>query len=208
MERGDNMPILNHNIRQQIQSELKSTILNNKNNNQFVVCDCEAGSGKTHVFIEAVKELYMTQSNKKVLFVQSFKDENLKPSIEDRINIRVGKKIAKSINSNTPIEERTIKNISQYNVIIITHQMYLSMMTDDKKKKLYTDAREILVIDEALNWMQRLEIDMVKIERLHRVLPRTLMLMFLQIIKEIESFIYKETTDKQMRYTRVFHDIF
>lgn len=121
----------------------------------------EASAGKTQTVCEALKELYKIDPNIKTLIVTKLMDE------QEKIQQSLGD-IAFVVNS----KEETIKkqekkiDFNQYPVLIITHELYARLCSNEKRRQYYTQGRDLLIIDEQLDILDILEYSASRAEKI------------------------------------------
>ncbi len=127
---------------------LKQAIINGSNCYQFLTFNHEAGFGKTLYTEQALIESAV--AGKKSIFCRKF-IEDCNQSVE-RINKDSGMEIAIAINSENVAKNKLLMH--QYPIVVITHERYVGLSLDKEQRDIFTNGRNILVIDE--------EIDIVK----------------------------------------------
>lgn len=133
---------------------LKDNILNQHHNNYFYVIDMEAGTGKT----KETEKIIATDSNSnQYIFVRpDIKD--CESSVEC-INHIAKKEIAINYNSkkynNNQSKNEFLDKIHNYKVICISHAKYLDLCKNDNERKVFIQDRNILIIDEYINPVEK-----------------------------------------------------
>lgn len=185
-------------------NNLKHEVMNG-NNTGFYVSDIEAGLGKTLTVEKALIELYAEKPNMKTLLVKKFSDVPNYKGCRDwqdcveidgntssgRINIesqlRFKKKIAISIDSSN--YENNRKDIKNYPVVIITHEMYMQLWKSPSKMKKFTEGRQNLIIDEEVDVVKELKYDTNRISFFKMILPEQLVSLYDESIAEIKALL-------------------
>lgn len=124
---------------------LKQEIINGSNRYQFLALNNEAGFGKTLYAEQALIEAAVL--GKQSIFCRKF-IEDCNESVK-RINEGYGIEIAIAINSENVVKNKHL--IHQYPIILITHERYVRLSLDKEQRDIFTDKREILVIDEEID---------------------------------------------------------
>lgn len=131
---------------------LSSELLYGTNNYYFKVINPECGTGKT-LTAETTFALNGISPNNKVLFVRQFIKDCIGSA--NRLNEQAGNIKAFALNTNTVTKhewnEKVKHEIENYDVLFITHEKYKALINDPISKKIITNGRGILVIDEFLN---------------------------------------------------------
>lgn len=127
---------------------LKQQIINGSNRYQFLSLNHEAGFGKTIYTEQGLIEAAL--EGKKSIFCRKF-IENCAESAK-RINEEYGADIAIAIDSENMMKCKNL--IYQYPIVVITHERYVRLSFDKHQRDIFTNSRDILVIDE--------EVDIVK----------------------------------------------
>ncbi|MEI0738831.1 DEAD/DEAH box helicase family protein [Paenibacillus sp. JTLBN-2024] len=149
-------------------AELKEQITNPDkwNKNQFIAFNYEAGTGKTTLAQRILGEMKYDSSNK-VLYVQRFsKDDQLKKTVDAINSFTGGRKVAYSFESgNNRKEQRRLKKlIPIYEVLCITHNMYIQICKGEHKELIQN--RSILIIDEYPDFLRMVPISSSEISDL------------------------------------------
>lgn len=167
---------------------LKDEIKYGRNDPKFLVSSLPAGTYKTTTFIQAMKELHIEGGKRKTLFVQFNKDLG-NQNIAMRINNACGQIVAKAVDSDMKPHEIDDRSLMDYEVLVITHSMYLSLNSNPTRKSILTGGREILVIDEEVNWINKRSLSRDDIETFIADLPRGLRDNFEDLILPVERLI-------------------
>lgn len=125
-------------------------IVNGKNAGHFAVFDIEAGCRKTRTAELALIEAY--NNGKNSLLVRR-SDNDCRESM-NIINKIVGENVAFAYNNEDVVYPHihTInKTLYKVPIVIITHQKYKVLMEDSTKRKIFTDGRRNLIIDEFIS---------------------------------------------------------
>jgi triphosphoribosyl-dephospho-CoA synthetase len=172
---------------------LKNEIINGTNDGYFKVIDLECGTGKSLTAEEAFVEMALT-TDKKALFVLERTDDCDK-SVE-KLNKLAKKTIARAVHSkNTTAKqfnETLSKELTKYPVVIITHEKYKELSINEKVQKIFSEGRNILVIDEFLNMAKGNELMINKefIKSFETILfNRALRVLFAEIVAELEDYL-------------------
>ncbi|MBU3176663.1 DEAD/DEAH box helicase family protein [Clostridium estertheticum] len=172
---------------------LQNEIINGDSRNYFKVIDLECGTGKTMETERAMAHMAMT-TGKKALFVRERKEDCI--SSAKRINEIAGvfgdTTVAIAINRDTHTQEHfeEIKNqLKQYPIIVITHEKYKALSIS-KNKRYFEKEREVLVVDEFLDFINQLSIDMEMIYKFGNLLgSRELTKQYEECINELKDYL-------------------
>lgn len=169
---------------------LKDEIKYGRNDPKFLVSSLPAGTCKTTTFIQAMKELHIEGGKRKTLFVQFNKDFG-NQNIAMRINNACGQIVAKAVDSSMKPHELNDRSLSNYEVLIITHEMHLSLNSNPTRRAILTDGRDNLVIDEEVNWVKKQSLSRDLIDTFIAELPRGLRSKFEDLIFPVERLLGK-----------------
>lgn len=126
---------------------ISQKITETKNHNIFNVYDNEAGFGKTRIGLNALPYFIKNNLNSRVLWVgeeTAELDKNVK-----YLNDLFEKEVAIAIHSkNGKSKEQKIKALEQYTFVFITHERYKRLSLNAEERALYTNNRDLLIIDE------------------------------------------------------------
>jgi len=168
--------------------KLKDEIMGGRNDPSFLVSSLPAGTYKTTTFIDAMKELHNKGGKRKTLFVQ-FNQDVGGQDIAKRINNACGDTVAKAVDSTMKPYEINDPTLANYEVLVITHEMYLSLNNNQARRAVLTKGREILVIDEEVNWIKKRSISRERIETFISDLPRGLRDKFEKLVLPVEKLL-------------------
>ncbi|MBC8587124.1 DEAD/DEAH box helicase [Paratissierella segnis] len=168
---------------------LKEEILNGKNKNRFSVINGEAGLGKTLYTEQALAKLAL--QNRKAIFVRKFVEDCVGSA--KRINKQCKKEVAIAIHTGNYKELKEI--LDSYNILVITHKRYIDLSKNKAERKLFTQNREVLVIDEEIDMLDEMVYTTNRIEEFDSLLERGIIRDLYNICtKEIESFLKTNKT--------------
>ncbi len=182
--------------------QLSYEIEHGENAGFFNVFDIEAGCRKTRTAEQAISEAFLNYDRKTILVRRN--DEDCRESMRI-INETAGKEIAFAYNNeDVKVTEAkaVMKNLTQIPVLIITHQKYKVLMKDGSKRRLFTEGRKNLVIDEFISAIDVISLNERDIETF-RLLFRndpTILQAFEKAMSEIVDFFRtwnKENTDRR-----------
>jgi len=175
----------NNDLLNQQKKELINEIVYGRNKEYFKVFDIEAGCGKTWAAEEGLAAL-VNETEENAIFVRRSNEDGQESA--DRINGLVRREVAFAYNGETikSLDWPSIsKTLSDFRIIIITHKRYHNLCLDVAQRRLLTKNRRVLVIDEFISDVQRLDLNM-------------------QIIKTIRAFFYSdpEITEKYNNFIK------
>ncbi|MBO8161788.1 MAG: hypothetical protein H0Z24_09170 [Thermosipho sp. (in: Bacteria)] len=128
--------------------ELKNLILcNETRQGKFIVFPSEAGFGKSILTNYIIAEYIKNQGERRFLIVKKFK-EDVNYCVK-YINEECGSETAVGITSDNWAEyQDNLSDISEYQVVVITHKRYNNLSSDDHLRNFFEDNRHTLIIDE------------------------------------------------------------
>jgi hypothetical protein len=153
----------NNELLEKQKAELRHEIIYGNNKDAFKVFDIEAGCRKTRTAEEALAEM-VTLTDKNAIMIR-LNNNDCRESA-DRINKLIGKKVAFAYNNeDVSVHRRKAeqKKFGQYRVLIITHPKYKVLASDTSQRKIFTEGRSILVVDEFISVTEKLELSEVDI---------------------------------------------
>ncbi|KAF1085685.1 hypothetical protein SPSYN_01829 [Sporotomaculum syntrophicum] len=165
---------------------LQDAIINGQNKDKFLVIDTEAGLGKSLETEKTLALLYMQNPKIKSIFVQKFKNTD-KNFSHKRINKLAGKEIAIAIDASNYKEHK--KKLKNFNVLIITHEKYKVLSKDKKQRKIFSEDRSILIIDEMIDMLEVYLYNKLRFAWFEDCLPRELRPIYNECINELENFL-------------------
>lgn len=151
LENNNNRNLLNDVIDKDLyiqqQQDFQNLIIYGHNPNYFIVEDYEATWGKSTLSLNTLPLYKQNNPNKRVLYVSERADQCTENA--ETVNKLFGKEVAKAIVSGVSKENRE-KYLQEYDIIFITQERYrrLSRPYNKEEKKLYTDNRHLLIVDE------------------------------------------------------------
>lgn len=124
---------------------------------QFVVFNHEAGTGKSTKTFKILGEMKHDPSNK-VLYVQRFTKDDLLDKTVKEINRHAGSKgkIACGFSSKNNTQRHLKKMMSEYQVLCITHNMYIQICKGEHQELI--KGRHTLIIDEYPDLLEKVTI--------------------------------------------------
>lgn len=136
-----------------------------KNHNIFNVFDNEAGFGKTRIGLNALPYFIKNNLNSRVLWVGEETSEI--DSHVAYLNDLFQKEVAIAIHSKNGKSKEPIKALEQYTFVFITHERYRRLSLNAKERELYTNNRDLLIIDEYVDMTKNVDlaVDTRKIEK-------------------------------------------
>lgn len=146
-------------------NELKEQIIDQEmwDAEHFHVFDYEAGMGKTRTAQEVVGEL-TKEHPYRVLYVQRFVRDNELDNTVSTINQHAGREVAVRYASEDAKKKGNKKKAVEAQVLCITTNMYLQFCKGEHKE-FWTD-RDILVIDEYPDFIERISVSLQDIQNL------------------------------------------
>lgn len=131
----------------QQQQDFQKLIINGCNPNCFIVEDFECSWGKSTLALNTLPLYKQKNPDKRILYVTERKEQCTDNA--EYVNNLFGKEVAKAIVSGISKEDRE-EYLKDYDIIFITQERYrrLSRPYNQEEKKLYTDNRHLLIIDE------------------------------------------------------------
>lgn len=163
---------------------------------RFQVLDFECGSGKTIETEKIMSDITNKNNTHNYLFVRERNADGIASA--ERINELAGRTIAIAVNSNTfnTIQFNEIKEtLTNYKVVIISHEKYKVLAVDKVNRKYFTENRQILIIDEFLDMAKSNELQISKeyINSFEGILNhRGLRNMYIEIVGELEDYLMSE----------------
>lgn len=125
---------------------ISQKITETKNHNIFNVFDNEASFGKTRICLNALPYFIKNNLNSRVLWVGEETSEI--DSHVAYLNDLFQKEVAIAIHSKNGKSKEPIKTLEQYTFVFITHERYRRLSLNAKERALYTNNRDLLIIDE------------------------------------------------------------
>jgi ribonuclease BN (tRNA processing enzyme) len=180
---------------------LAKEIIEGTNKEKFKVINIEAGTGKS-MTADVVFATY-DQKNKlqdKVLYVKQRNADAIAEA--KRINSLAGKNIAYAINSDTynQKEFNKVKHIIKtYSIVIISHEKYKVLCSDNMQRRFFIAGRRTLVIDEFLNMANSnvLSVSKESLNEFENVLKdRAIKNLYIEAIQELLDFVIKNQNNK------------
>ena len=133
----------------QQQEDFRNLIVNGSNSNCFIVKDLESSWGKSTFALNTLPLYKQQNPNKRILWIAERVEQCEKNA--DDVNKMFGKEIAGAIVGGMGKEMRE-EYLQDYDIIFMTHERYrrLCRPYNQEERKLYTDNRHLLLIDEKL----------------------------------------------------------
>lgn len=128
---------------------------------RFKVFPIEASLGKTQTMIKTIREIRHSNPNMKFLVVTKFIEEGF--DIEKQIQSAIA--YNSSHHKDVPEEE-----LWKYNVLVITHALYLILCKNRGRRKHYIKDRHTMIIDEELNILRMSSLDDRAIDQMAKIL--------------------------------------
>lgn len=184
--------------------ELINAIIYGKTKDYFKIYDIEAGCHKTRTAEIALAQM-VQQTDKYALFVRQYnKDCEESANI---INELVGDQVALAYYNEAIVKEKraaTQKDLHKYRVIVITHARYLQLSYNKNQRKVFTEGRKTLIIDEYVDDVKKLIVSKERLETLKAILKSDIVLhdLFLKITCKIEDCLISTPNEGRV-YTRI-----
>lgn len=148
----------NYDLLEEQKAELKRDIVFGNNKEVFKIIDIEAGCRKTRTAEEALAEL-VKLTDKKAIFVR-LNNEDCRESAKN-INLIAGEDVAFAYNNEDvtkPERLKVQKNFPNIRILVITHPKYRVLASDSSQRKIFTEGRSVLVIDEFVSNISKIEL--------------------------------------------------
>ena len=170
--------------------QLTYEITHGENAGFFNVFDIEAGCQKTRTSEEALVEAFLQYGRKSLLVRRN--DEDCRESMEN-INYLAKADIAFAYNNeDVPLNELSEVNriLDTIPIVIITHQKYRVLMKDRAKRKLFSNGRTNLVVDEFVSILEIISISEADIDTFRTLFRNdpTILHAFEKAISELTDF--------------------
>jgi len=130
---------------------------------QFIVYPFEAGSGKSRESQRFLGEM-TKQNDYRALYVQRFVKDNQLEATVARINEFAGKEVAVGITGEDNKSKRKLKKVMEAQILVCSHSMYKQFCRGLHPELI--DNRQILVIDERMDLVERISISIEDIGNL------------------------------------------
>ncbi len=175
----------------------------------FKIYALEACTGKTRTAEFALAKM-IKETNRNAIFVRTFNndcDESAK-----FINDMVGEEVALAYyNKGFSKETKFIrqKDFPKYRILIITHKRYIELSRDSTQKHIFTNNRNVLVIDEYINDVEKLVLSFKRIETYKAILrfDSTIYDKYTTLIKPVENLSLREYSIRDYIRVRIAHKI-
>ncbi|MBK5241916.1 DEAD/DEAH box helicase [Clostridium sp.] len=195
---------------------VKDQVINGENRDWFNVINMESGSGKSIAAQSALGALYKLYPDRKSLYVMKFKDTDKENNglctVQQRINECAGAKIAIAIDSDN--FTRMKDKIKNFPVIIITHERYRRLSLNSTARKIFTEGRSNLIIDEEIDMLQTYEDSLFRINSFENILPHKAKLkeIYVECVKQIKEAMVKvkikgEETSNKTKFISLIYDV-
>lgn len=144
--------------------QLKYEITQGDSSSFFNVFDIEAGCRKTRTAESALIEAYYKYGRKSILVRRN--DEDCRESM--RIINKAAKSDIAFAYNNEDVTLSDLKNVNKnlntIPIVIITHQKYRVLMKDSNKRKLFSNDRKNLIVDEFISTVEVISVSEADIE--------------------------------------------
>lgn len=144
--------------------QLKYEITQGDSSGFFNVFDIEAGCRKTRTAESALIEAYYKYGRKSILVRRN--DEDCRESM--RIINKAAKSDIAFAYNNEDVTLSDLKNVNKnlntIPIVIITHQKYRVLMKDSNKRKLFSNDRKNLIVDEFISTVEVISVSEADIE--------------------------------------------
>jgi hypothetical protein len=131
------------------------------NKEKFKVFPIEASLGKTQTLIHTIRDIRHWNPHLKFLVVTKFMEEGA------IIEKQIPSAIAYNSNHHKDILE---EDLCKYNVLVITHALYLKLCKNAVRRKHYIKDRHTMIIDEELNILRMSSLDDRAIDQMAKIL--------------------------------------
>lgn len=165
-------------------------------NENFVIFNNEAGTGKTVTTLEILQDL----KGMKCLFVTLRNADGIEYS--KKLNKVKGKNYSIAVNTDTMNKKQfndIKKDLYKYTVIFVSHEKYKVLSIDKKQREYFSNNRQILIIDEFVDMVKgselSLNVNYIK-DFENNLQERAYRNLYVDIISEIEDYL---KSDKKLQ---------